>query len=122
MWSTFLVPDFSPLPRVLLNFLCNKNGKEPWEWSYMISIGTKGGRGTGGVCPPSFHKLLCKLLTTLCVVSTPPTHTHTHMHTTKLKGFPMHTYICGWTNSEKIMSVTLSLSFTGRITAPILVV
>ena len=25
--------------------------------------------GTGGMCPPMFHKLLCKLLTTLCVVS-----------------------------------------------------
>ena len=42
-----------------------------------------GGGGTEGMCPPppptpSFHKLLYKLLTTLCVVSrvTPPPHPH----------------------------------------------
>ena len=33
-----------------------------------IGVGTGGG-GTGGMCPPKFHKLLYKLLTTLCVVS-----------------------------------------------------
>ena len=31
-----------------------------------------GGGGTGGMCPPSFHKLLYKLLTTLCAVLTVP--------------------------------------------------
>ena len=31
-----------------------------------IGVGTG---GTGGMCPPKFHKLLYKLLTTLCVVS-----------------------------------------------------
>ena len=28
--------------------------------------------GTGGMCPPNFHRLLYKLLTTLCVISTGP--------------------------------------------------
>ena len=34
-----------------------------------IGVGTRGGEGTRGMCPPMFHKLLYKLLTTLCVVS-----------------------------------------------------
>ena len=32
-----------------------------------IGVGTGG--GTGGMCPPMFHKLLYKLFTTLCVLS-----------------------------------------------------
>ena len=34
-----------------------------------IGVGIGEGGGTGGMCPPKFHKLLYKLLTTLCVVS-----------------------------------------------------
>ena len=33
------------------------------------SIGVGIGGGTGGMCPPSFYKLLYKLLTTICVIS-----------------------------------------------------
>ena len=70
-WLTWCTSTLHGSPCSLVHWFtwCTGSPDALVHWFMHLVHRRKNQGGTGGMCPPKFHKLLYKLLTTLCVVS-----------------------------------------------------